>query len=103
MSETRIPEALALLREKGWCKGALSDDEGRHCIMGAGFRVHGIELAPHRPITKECLEDEHAIREVLLAQHGTRHIAVFNDDPATTFEMVEAILEKAALERGGAL
>lgn len=38
MSATRIPEALALLREQGWCKGAIEDNE-KLCIIGAGFRV----------------------------------------------------------------
>lgn len=35
--------------------------------------------------------------------YGTRSISDFNDAEGTTFEMVEAVLEKAALERGGSL
>lgn len=101
MSATRIPETLALLREKGWCKGAMSRD-GMHCIIGAGFRAHGINLEGDI-IPLGCVEDELAIRDVLQAQYDQRSIAYFNDAEGTTFEMVEAVLEKAALERGGSL
>lgn len=105
MSETRIPEALALLREKGWCKGSLVDYEGRHCTVGAVLTAHGVEVDT---LDVYCPPpgfhvDERTIRAVVRAQHGPRGIAGFNDDPATTFADVESVLEKAILERGGAL
>lgn len=97
MSETRIPEALALLREKGWCKNKLDDAEGRHCLIGALIAVHSAQQ------TLEYKYDVAATQATITAQHGARCVTTFNDDPATTFEMVEAVLEKAALERGGSL
>lgn len=49
------------------------------------------------------MADETAVRDVIEEQYGTRKIPEFNDNPSTTFEMVEAVLEKAILNRGGSL
>ena len=95
MAETRIPEALALLREKGWCQRAMSRD-GMHCIIGALSRVQDDDSCQFR-------EDVGAIQTVIFDQYGPETLSTFNDSRTTTFADVEFVLEKAILERGAAL
>lgn len=102
MSETRIPEALALLREKGWCKGRFHDNNGAHCLHGALLKAHRVTVISYR-LNPSFVEDGDAIQRVVLSHYAERSLAAFNDDPETTFADVEFVLEKAILERGGAL
>ncbi len=101
MAETRIPEALALLRERGWCKGHLYFN-GAHCIHGALLEAYRVTPCLYKEAPAYA-EDDGAVRRVVLSHYGEKSLAAFNDDAETTFEMVEAILEKAILERGGSL
>lgn len=96
---TRLPEALALLREKGWCKGTAQNFRGEHCIIGAinHLGISGSILL--------LLHDVAAVERVITEQYGGAYQDVpdFNDDPVTTFADVERVMEKAILERGGSL
>lgn len=97
MSETRLPEALALLRERGWRQGHYGSRNGPYCIVGAVCRV----VVENRD-DYDCREDMEAIDAIVFAHHRCA-VVPFNDDPATTFADVEFVLEKAILARGGAL
>lgn len=87
-NETRIPEALALLREKGWCKIWL-EDEGRHCINGAILVVHGYPVSAwlgERRITEpDFVADKRAVVKVLGDQFGFASVSSFNDHHYTIF------------------
>lgn len=43
-STLALTDARALLVEKGWCRGVLTDDAGRHCLIGAILDVTGISI-----------------------------------------------------------
>lgn len=98
MTMTRLPVALAILRERGWCQGAWVSD-GVPCLLAAIY----LASDPSTWQLNDQIDDETAVRDVLEAQYATRKIPQFNDNPSTTFEMVEAVLEKAILNRGGSL
>jgi hypothetical protein len=76
-----------LATEDRWCKGALRDRRGRHCLVGAIALADG-----RRELTKPILQ---AAREV-----GRRHywrIQSFNDDPGTTHVVVLRVIARARL------
>lgn len=108
MTPTRIPEALALLRERGWCQGGYVDETGARCIEGALLKVaeHNIDTIADSPYKEDRVAIAGVIRDELYPDEGffsTKRVSKFNDHPATTFADVERVLEKAALARGGAL
>ncbi len=74
-----------LASEDQWCKGALRDRKGRHCLVGAIAVADG-----RRELTKPILV---AAREV-----GGRHywrIQSFNDDPVTTHRDILQVIDRA--------
>jgi hypothetical protein len=75
-----------LSRETGWCKNALSVGSDRLCILGAILAVHSGRTSLTEPILK-------AIHQVTGRRY--RRIEAFNDDPATTHELVVAVLHRA--------
>jgi hypothetical protein len=78
---------LLLATEDQWCKGALRDRKGRHCLVGAIALADG-----RRELTKPILQ---AARE-LSGRHYWR-IQSFNDDPATTHADVLRVIARARL------
>lgn len=85
-------EGLEVLREKGWCQGAIEDDKGRKCAIGGLLLTNPTtnSLPFLAEITEELFPDRYRI--------SNKHpVAIFNDHPHTTFEDVEAVFEKAAV------
>lgn len=57
------------------------------CLIGGVTRCYSE--------TSEGEKAELKIQRVLEQHYGTRHIVAWQDDPATTFEMVRQLLEEA--------
>jgi hypothetical protein len=76
-----------LATEGQWCKGALRDRRGRHCLVGAIALADG-----RRELTKPILEAARAVG-------GRRYwrIQSFNDDPGTTHADVLRVIARARL------
>jgi hypothetical protein len=73
-----------LATEEQWCKGALRDSDGRHCLVGA---MQAMKARLLEPIILQ------AAREV-----GRKHywrLELFNDDPRTTHAQVLRVLQRA--------
>lgn len=95
MSETKLWDALDLLRRDGWCKDVAETGDGRRCLLGAGVAA-GYS-------TDDCF----ALHAVAKEQYPERlrlrtdlsPAAAFNDHPDTTFADVERVIEKAAIRR----
>lgn len=105
MADTRIGEALDLLRECGWTKRAIGHGpNGERCIMSA----LGVETAEvHGPRTQAFFEalyaDRAAIEDVIIEQFGTfptdTLVPNWNDHPDTAFADVERVMQKAEAKR----
>jgi len=81
-----IMDAATLIRKRGFCVGALNDDSGRLCLMGA---IRQTALANHLPKgVKYSAYD--AVNKVL-----RRPIHEWNDEQTET-ERVAALLEGVA-------
>lgn len=105
VSDSRIPEALELLRTDGWTKYTHFDGRKR-CVMGALRSVHGVSslVAVTARSWSAYDTDLKAVQAAINAQYGVNlAISTFNDTDDVTFEDVERVLEKAALERGASL
>lgn len=90
MAETKIGEALDLLRRDGWCQSPRLPS-GERCIIIA---LKDAGLGGYNSV------DRSAIAEVLADQYGYHGaVGVWNDDPETTFADVELVMEKAEMKR----
>ncbi len=98
--------ALEILRERGWQReaGALEDNKGRLCILGA------CSLAKYGQLEDEVYEDYEILdplKKILMEQYGVSGNGPFcgkagpvfdwNDSLYRTQDEVEAVLEKAAV------
>lgn len=103
----RIRAALELLARTGWVKGHFSDEDGRHCLQGALYEVHGCQprVPGHlgRTVDGDLAADLQLLNEIIAAEYPERMGAVgvsrFNDHADTTLEDVVRVLEKSALRR----
>jgi hypothetical protein len=105
MAQTKIGEALDLLRKDGWTQIATGKGpNGERCIMSAlGTRI----AATHGLRTPEFYDalyaDRSVIEQVINEQHGPLDgpslVPSWNDRPATTFADVERVMEKAEAKR----
>jgi len=94
---------LEVLRRRGWHKGWYTNGDGKVCMLGArqvaegnGF---GYLLDRDRDwytAVGEVIAEQFPERAVRKSE-GLTSVAMFNDHPATTFEDVEAVLEKAEI------
>lgn len=71
--------------EDRWCKGTLRSPDGRRCIVGALQEVKGYRLL--EPVVL------HAVRNVTGRRYA--RVVAFNDDRATTHELVMTVLHQA--------
>jgi len=95
MPANMLRAAAELLREKGHCKNKLSDEDGRHCLMGA--------LSAVMDVTEFSGAAWDSILFTVREQFPDRTTGSgfdpvdFNNDPDTTGDEVAAVLEKAAV------
>ena len=104
---SKLWETLDILREQGWCKNALRNPKGEHCVLGALGVAYGAtsdELSPYTvgPTdvfhTSDLLDDLTAIHRVVMAQYPERIDPVdFNNHETTTWDDLERVVEKAAI------
>ena len=102
-----IREAIRVLAKGGWTKNAFVDGSGRRCLQGALYEAHGLcpfdEREVGRPVTGELAADVLLVNEVIESQFPERAGGVgasrFNDHPATDFDDVLQVLEKAAVRK----
>ena len=78
-------QVLELLRERGWCKRALVDSEGRMCLLGA--IVVASEGSPDA-----FSRDQTPLERVIRKQIPGGMISAWNNTAERTFEDVEALL-----------
>lgn len=91
MSDTKLWEALELLRRDGWYKGPAMGKAkctAVACYMAGAQR----DFAVVRAVVMEQFPDR-----------GNGSIVDFNDHPDTTFEDIELVLTKAAIRRDEAV
>ena len=74
--------------EQKWCKNRLRSPDGSRCLLGALADARA-RLVLHRPILN-------AARELT----GSRYYRIdgFNDDPLTTYSMVQKVLEQVRID-----
>lgn len=82
-------EMLDYIREHGWCKHLLENDNGQVCLFGAGRNTYA-------PSGYSIL-----LSEIITTQFPDRvdkesSVPAFNDHPDTTQADIELVLEKAA-------
>jgi hypothetical protein len=84
-----LRRAARVLREEGWCKGALMDGAGRRCLLGA------VDAAASRmPFYSHRAQ---AWAMVALSDYlGGYTFAAFNDAPGRTVDQVLVLLEAVA-------
>jgi hypothetical protein len=102
MMKHNLWEALDLLREKGWCQGQAKHPlTGALCMAGAVIAADRGKIVWRDRVENKLLQDTitalHPNRSVGFFSLGDLSVALFNDDPETTWEMVETIMEKAAI------
>jgi hypothetical protein len=86
--------AAELIRTGGLCKHMLSDDEGRHCAVGALFAgTVGRDLIGAVLPTLDAVASEMFPGQF---EHEVASLVQFNNHPDTTAEDVISVLEKAA-------
>jgi hypothetical protein len=78
LKRTHYIQAMEILERDGWCKGALTDLDGRHCVRGA-MREAAKNWGPNFP---SCAP----VGLTLLPEMW------FNDNPYTTYEDVLTFL-----------
>jgi hypothetical protein len=98
-----LEKALAVLRERGWCKGGLTNRHGHVCVVGAvNVAARGEPgLFAAEPII--AIVDKVAAKRT--ARDGFRPSSTFNDLSTTTQADVEQLLLDAmslALSEEGA-
>lgn len=91
MADTKIGEALDLLRKNGWVKRpGTAELHGENCIVTALGAVTKGRFGA----------DRNSVATVLKEQYGwTESVGRWNDDPDTTFADVERVMEKAEMKR----
>lgn len=95
--------ALDILRDKGWCKGELTDQNGGHCAIGA-ILAQNEDEEKWTSTLAQIVMDQYPDRVDLgcAEGHGERWVnwetvASFNNHSDTTFADVERVFEKGAL------
>lgn len=79
-----IDAAIALIGEpRAWCKGALRNAAGQHCILGALVDANALDAFG---VVSDILKDE---------GWGECAIPRFNNDPDTTHADVMRVLHRA--------
>lgn len=102
---------LAIIEERGWCKGQFIDKDGRMCITGAYYFTHGAALehlaAPANAPSDafeycvDSAEYERLANAVVAHQQVRRGlVTMWNDHPMTTVDDVRAVLTALAAEDG---
>ena len=92
-------DVLSTLKTRGWCKFIRHDKDGKSCLLG-GFELAGDKTcSAERQFPEEIEHLAKVIREneppdIFVGNSWT--IAHFNNEPETTFEMIEEVLLKAA-------
>lgn len=81
-----LREARNLLVECGWHQGSLIGPHGELCLMGALDRA-----AP----SNHDLSDAFVAIRRSLPPHSHKFVSEWNDDPATTFDDVIDVFDKA--------
>lgn len=82
-----LREARKLIDEPGkWCQGRLRDGNGRHCALAATHDVPGVT----GPMT---IRMHNALTRALPVEW--RVLPYFNDNPATTWEDIMALYDRA--------
>lgn len=113
MAQTKLREALALLREEGWVKGYLIRPGIGRCSLGALGAVHEVKCnLPTSSVISELMRSPESSRDLMTLGRvmgelfpnrvidgiaGNR-VLVFNDDEAEWSE-IEQAFEKAAIRR----
>ena len=103
----RIRDAIQVLVRSGWSKESFTDQDGRHCMQGALYAIHGqapwSERYTPRAVRGELATDIRLINHIIEEQYPERHggvgISRFNDHPDTTIDDVVRVMEKAAVAR----
>lgn len=89
----KLWEALDILRDKGWCKNVQVNQVGEHCMAGAVMAAHDMPSGSYWLF----LPERRLLDAAVQATHPGFTVAGFNDHPDTTWPMVEALMEKAAI------
>lgn len=110
MSAQKIKEVLD---KRGWCKGSMELEDGKVCLLGAA-RAASITEHGHPLWHGNSTIDR--LNKVILEQYPDRthydesdlnndigpysydNLWIFNDHEETTYEDVQRVLEKAAVE-----
>lgn len=110
MAETRLRNALDLMRYRGWGKGEYESESGALCSAGSVLRSWNMswqELLDNTVPGGSAQSDMHMLADVLreqcpsvvLSGDDICAIAEFNDEMAQDFDHVERMFEKAAGRR----
>lgn len=87
--------AIEVLRERGWYQGDFAGPDGSVCVVGACYQhLFGQPHPPARFSGDDAAVLVFAINVLALLKEP--NIAVFNDDPSTSYEDVVLILKRAA-------
>lgn len=84
-----IGRASQLIRMRGWCVGALFDDSGRVCLMGA---VREAAKGSTRSLVYDCYDEVNSV-----LRRPNRDIAAWSDeqtDGAKVADLLEGIAKK---------
>lgn len=104
----RIREAIEVLARRGWTKDSFTDTDGRHCMQGALYEAHGVNMiacsSPVRlAVEGDLASDMALLNAIVQSEYPDRFGAVgtsrFNDHPETTIDDVVRVMEKAAVRR----
>lgn len=93
MDKNPFEGVLDRLREKGWRKDGLGDDEGPNCLYGGQIQS-GADYNIFRNVLTPIITDQYPDRVC----NDLTTIVPFNNHPDTTFADVERVLEKAAVK-----
>lgn len=111
MRLTKLGDALAVLRQRGWVKNRLQGDQGQVCLVGALNEAYlGSPLdrslmceAPPGPSGRQYREDRRLLNEAASQLFPARvslgapmwQCVQLNNHPATTVEDVETVVVRA--------
>lgn len=111
MSVQKVKEIIS---QRGWCKGSMEKTDGSVCLLGAARAAHvqeernpGWHYSPAITALSKVIQEQYPERVTGATEEPIPgipwvgdydHVWIFNDHADTTYEDIERVLEKAAVE-----
>lgn len=93
-------KVLTGLRTHGWCKNTLEDSQGRMCLIGAAYHVDPLSAELNGWKLEVVRVANEQFPERMDYEDFAEGIVSFNNDPQTTWDDIEMVLEKVGVNAG---